>query len=263
MLSGKKGVILGVANKRSIAWGIAQAAAQAGATLALNYQSERLAASVRELADTLDRPLVAPCDVTSDADIAAFFAQVQARLGALDFLVHAVAYAPKDDLDGQFVDTSREGFRIAHDISAYSLTAVARAALPLMKDGGGSIVTLTYLGSERAVAGYNVMGVAKAALEASVRYLAADLGPYGIRVNAISAGPINTLAARGIHGFTKMLKHHAAMAPLRRPTEVAEVADTALFLISSMGRGVTGEVIHVDGGYHCIGLVPRDEPSQG
>ncbi len=260
MLAGKKGVILGVANKRSIAWGIAQAAAQAGATLALNYQNERLEANVRELAATLDNPLVAPCDVTSDADIAAFFGQVHARFGTLDFLVHAVAYAPREELEGQFVDTSREGFRIAHDISAYSLTAVARAALPMMKDHGGSIVTLTYLGSERAVVGYNVMGVAKAALEASVRYLAADLGPYGIRVNAISAGPINTLAARGIQGFTKMLKHHAAVAPLRRATEVAEVADAALFLISPMGRGVTGEIIHVDGGYHCIGLVPRDEP---
>jgi enoyl-[acyl-carrier protein] reductase I len=260
MLAGKKGVILGVANKRSIAWGIAQAAAQAGATLALNYQNERLEANVRELAATLDNPLVAPCDVTSDADIAAFFELVKTNFGTVDFLVHAIAYAPKEDLDGPFVETSREGFRIAHDISAYSLTAVSRAALPLMKDHGGSIVTLTYLGSERAVVGYNVMGVAKAALEASVRYLAADLGPYGIRVNAISAGPINTLAARGIQGFTKMLKHHAATAPLRRPTEVAEVADTALFLISHMGRGITGEVIHVDGGYHCIGLVPKDEP---
>ncbi|QUV82465.1 enoyl-ACP reductase [Chloracidobacterium sp. D] len=261
MLTGKKGVILGVANKRSIAWGIAQATAQAGATLALNYQNERLEANVRELAAMLDNPFVAPCDVTSDADIAAFFEAVKTNFGTLDFLVHAVAYAPKEDLEGAFVDTSREGFRIAHDISAYSLTAVARAALPLMKDHGGSIVTLTYLGSERAVVGYNVMGVAKAALEASVRYLAADLGPYGIRVNAISAGPINTLAARGIQGFTKMLKHHAAVAPLRRPTEVAEVADTALFLVSHMGRGITGEVIYVDGGYHCIGLVPKDEPA--
>ena len=254
MLTGKKGVILGVANKRSIAWGIAQATAQAGATLALNYQNERLEANVRELAATLDNPFVAPCDVTSDADIAAFFEAVKTNFGTLDFLVHAVAYAPKEDLEGAFVDTSREGFRIAHDISAYSLTAVARAALPLMKDHGGSIVTLTYLGSERAVVGYNVMGVAKAALEASVRYLASELGPQQIRVNAISAGPIKTASARGIKDFSKILETVAEKAPLRRPTDPEEVADAAVFLASHLGRGVTGNILYVDSGYQIMGI---------
>jgi enoyl-[acyl-carrier protein] reductase I len=257
MLTGKKGLILGVANKRSIAWGVAKAAADAGARLALNYQGERLEENVRELAATLDNPLVLPCDVTKDEEISALFARIAEEFGGLDFLVHAVAYAQKEDLEGDFINTSREGYRLAQDISSYSLTAVARAAFPLMKDAGGSIVAMTYLGGERAVPGYNVMGVAKAALEASVRYLAANLGPHNIRVNAISAGPINTLAARGIHGFTKMLKHHVEIAPLRRPTEVAEVADTAVFLVSHLGRGVTGEVLHVDGGYHCMGMSPQ------
>jgi enoyl-[acyl-carrier protein] reductase I len=258
MLAGKKGIVLGVANKRSIAWGIAKAVSDAGARLALNYQGERLEENVRELAATIDNPLVLPCDVTKDEEIDAFFAKVKEEFGTIDFLVHAVAFAPKEDLEGDFVKTSREGFRIAHDISAYSLTAVTRAAFPLMEANGGSIVTLSYLGSERAVPGYNVMGVAKAALEASVRYLAANLGKNNIRVNAISAGPINTLAARGIHGFTKMLKHHVEVAPFHRGTEIAEVADTALFLVSHMGRGITGELIHVDGGYHCMGMSPQD-----
>ncbi len=258
MLNGKKGLVLGVANKRSIAWGIAKATAEAGAKLALNYQGERLEENVRELAATLpEAPLVLPLDVTKDDEIDTFFARVKEEFGTLDFLVHAVAYAQKEDLEGDFINTSREGYRLAQDISAYSLTAVTRAALPLMKDNGGSIVTLSYLGGERAVPGYNVMGVAKAALEASVKYLASNLGPHNIRVNAISAGPINTLAARGIHGFTKMLKHHVEIAPLRRGTEIAEVADTALFLVSHMGRGITGELIHVDGGYHCMGMSPQ------
>lgn len=256
MLTGKKGLILGVANKRSLAWGIAQATATAGARLALTYQGDRLEENVRELAAKLEDPLVLPCDVTNDAEVATLFETLKEQFGTLDFLVHAIAFAQKEDLEGTFLGTSRDGFRVAHDISAYSLTALARAAFPLMKDNGGSILTLSYLGAERAMPHYNVMGVAKAALEASVRYLATDLGPSNIRVNAISAGPINTLAARGIGGFTKMLQYHRETAPLRRNTEVSEVADTALFLVSNMGRGITGEVIYVDGGFHIVGMPP-------
>ena len=253
LLEGKRGLILGVANKRSIAWGIAQSVSREGARLALTFQGERLEENVRELAATLKDPVILPCDVAKDDDLAALAAGVQKELGSLDFVVHAVAYALREELDGEFLNTSREGYRIAQDISSYSLTALCRAVAPLMPNGG-SIVTLSYLGGERVVPHYNVMGVAKAALEMSVRYLAADLGPRGIRVNAISAGPIKTLAASGVHGLSKMLEYHRTHAPLRKNTEQEEVGDTGLFLVSSLSRGVTGEVIHVDGGFHVMGM---------
>jgi enoyl-[acyl-carrier protein] reductase I len=254
-LSGKVGLIVGVANKRSLSWAIAQAAAAAGATLALTYQG-RFAEHVDELADTLTpKPLVLPLDVQNDAEIDAVFARIQEAHGGLDFLVHGVAFANREDITNPFVQTSRDGFRLALDISAYSLVALARGAKPLMEArGGGSIVTLTYLGSTRVFPNYNVMGVAKAALEASVRYLAADLGPQNIRVNAISAGPIKTLAAAGIGGFSTILNVVRERAPLRRAIEANEVADAALFLLSSAGRGITGEVLMVDSGYHVVGM---------
>jgi enoyl-[acyl-carrier protein] reductase I len=253
MLEGKRGLILGVANKRSIAWGIAQSVAGAGARLALTYQGERLEENVRELAASLKGPLILPCDVSRDEDLARLAGDVAREMGGLDFVVHAVAYALREELDGEFLNTSREGYRVAQDISSYSLTALAKATVPLMA-AGGSIVTLSYLGGERVVPHYNVMGVAKAALEMSVRYLASDLGPKGIRVNAISAGPIKTLAASGVHGISKMLEYHREHAPLRKNTEQAEVGDVALFLVSPLSRGVTGEVIHVDGGFHVMGM---------
>ncbi|MBL8169635.1 MAG: enoyl-ACP reductase [Acidobacteria bacterium] len=252
LLEGKNGLIVGVANKHSIAWAIAQSVVREGARLAFNYQNDRLKGNVEELANTIEGAKIFPCDVSNDDEITAMMKNVEAEMGQLDFLVHSVAYAPREELTGEFVNTTRQGFATALDISAYSLVAVSRAALPLMKDGG-SIITLSYLGAERVVPHYNVMGVAKAALEASVRYLANDLGPQGIRVNAISAGPIRTLAARGVSGITKMVDHHREVAPLRRATEQAEVGDTALFLLSSLGRGITGEVIYVDGGYHILG----------
>jgi enoyl-[acyl-carrier protein] reductase I len=253
LLEGKRGLVLGIANKRSIAWGIAQAAHREGARLAVTYQGERLEENVRELAGQLRDPLVLPCDVGKDEDLKVLAASVREGMGGLDFVVHAVAFALREELDGEFVNTSREGYRIAQDISSYSLTALARETAPLMKDGG-SIVTLSYLGGERVVPHYNVMGVAKAALEMSVRYLAADLGPKGIRVNAISAGPIKTLAASGVHGLSKMLEYHRTHAPLRKTTEQDEVGDAALFLVSPLSRGITGEVIHVDGGFHVMGM---------
>jgi enoyl-[acyl-carrier protein] reductase I len=253
LLDGKRGLILGVANKRSIAWGIAQSVSREGARLALTYQGERLEENVRELAASLKDPVILPCDVTRDDDLKVLAESVQKELGGLDFVVHAVAYALREELDGEFLNTSREGYRVAQDVSSYSLTALARFTAPLMTNGG-SIVTLTYLGGERVVPHYNVMGVAKAALEMSVRYLAADLGPKGIRVNALSAGPIKTLAASGVHGISKMLEYHRTHAPLRKNTEQEEVGDAALFLVSSLGRGVTGEVIHVDGGFHVMGM---------
>jgi enoyl-[acyl-carrier protein] reductase I len=255
LLEGKVGVVLGVANKRSIAWGIAQAAAREGARLALTYQGERLEENVRELSEALKDPLVLPCDVTRDEDLDRLAADLRSAYGGIDFLVHSVAFAMREELDGEFLNTSREGYRMAQDISSYSLTATARRLAPLMEErGGGSIITLTYLGGERVVPHYNVMGVAKAALDMSVRYLAADLGPRGIRVNAISAGPIKTLAASGVHGISKMLEYHRTHAPLRKNTEQDEVGDTAVFLLSRLGRGVTGEVIHVDGGFHVMGM---------
>jgi enoyl-[acyl-carrier protein] reductase I len=254
LLEGKNGLILGIANKRSIAWGIAQAVSREGARLAVTYQGERLEQNVRELAASLRDPLILPCDVSRDADLMTVADAVREQMGGLDFVVHAVAFAKREELDGDFVATSREGYHLAQDISAYSLTALARATLPLMEGRGGSIVTLSYLGGERVVPHYNVMGVAKAALEMSVRYLAADLGPRGIRVNAISAGPIKTLAAAGVHGLSKMLEYHRTHAPLRKNTEQEEVGDAALFLVSRLSRGITGEVIHVDGGFHVMGM---------
>src|SRR5262245_23718609 len=255
LLSGKIGLVVGVANKRSLSWAIAQAAADAGATIVLTYQG-RFEEHVGELADTLNpRPLVLPLDVQQDAEIDAVFARIGQEHGGLDFLVHGVAFANRDDITNPFVQTSRDGFRMALDISAYSLVALARGAKPLMEArGGGSILTLTYLGSTRVFPNYNVMGVAKAALEASVRYLAADLGPQNIRVNAISAGPIKTLAAAGIGGFSQILNVVRERAPLRRTIEAGEVADAAMFLLGPAGRGVTGEVLMVDSGYHIVGM---------
>jgi enoyl-[acyl-carrier protein] reductase I len=252
LLQGKRGLIVGVANKRSLAWGIAQSASREGARLALTYQGERLEENVRKLAAELENPLVLPLDVTREEDLDALGPALQAGLGGLDFAVHAVAFAMREELDGAFVDTSREGYRIAQDVSSYSLTALTRRVAPLMA-GGGSILTLTYLGGERVVPNYNVMGVAKAALDMSVRYLASDLGPRGIRVNAISAGPVKTLASSGVHGISRMLEHHRTYAPLRRNTDQGEVGDAAAFLLSDLARGVTGEVLYVDSGYHVLG----------
>jgi len=254
LLDGKHGLVLGIANKRSIAWGIAQAAQREGARLAVTYQGERLEENVRELAQRLRDPLVLPCDVTKDEDIRALAASLKEGFGSLDFVVHAVAFALREELDGEFVNTSREGYRIAQEISSYSLTALARETLPLMEGRGGSIVTLSYLGGERVVPHYNVMGVAKAALEMSVRYLAADLGPKGIRVNAISAGPIKTLAAAGVGGMRKMLTQVAKIAPLRRNVSTEDVGNAAAFLCSDMARGITGEVVYVDNGFSTVGM---------
>lgn len=254
LLEGKKGLIAGVANKHSIAWAIAQSAAKQGAQLAFNYQNERLKENVESLANTIEGAKCFPCDVTEDEQIDALMKNIESDMGQLDFLVHSLAFAPREDLEGDFINTSRKGFAMALDISAYSLIALSRAVLPLMREGG-SIITLTYLGSERVVPHYNVMGVAKAALESSMRYLASELGPRGIRVNAISAGPIRTLAARGVSGITKMVEHHREIAPLRHATEQGEVGDTALFLLSSLSRGITGEVIYVDGGYNILGTI--------
>jgi enoyl-[acyl-carrier protein] reductase I len=253
-LAGKHGLIVGVANKRSISWAIAQAAAAAGARIALSYPSERLEENVRELAAQLDNPVVAPCDVASDQQIADLAVTLDREFGGLDFLVHGAGFAPADALRNSFVETSRESFRIALDISTYSLIGLTRAMTPLMeKRGGGSVLTLTYLGSQRVFTNYNVMGVAKAALESSVRYLAADLGPRNIRVNAISAGAIKTLAASGIAGFSSILQVYRDRAPLRRGVDQREVADAALFLLSSQSRAITGEIVMVDAGFHAIG----------
>jgi len=255
LLDGKAGIIFGVANKRSIAWAIAQSLANEGMRLAFTYQGERLKENVEELCSTLTDPLILPCDVTIDSEIDAVFQEVDTKFGRLDTLVHSVAFAPREDLENDFVKTSREGFKTAHDISAYSLVGLTRAALPLFeKSGGGNVLAMSYYGAVKAVEGYNLMGVAKSSLESSVRYLAANLGPKAIRVNAISAGPVNTLAARGIKGFTTMLKHHAERAPLRRNVELEEIANAALFLCSGMASGITGEVLYVDCGYNIVGL---------
>jgi enoyl-[acyl-carrier protein] reductase I len=251
LLKGKRGLVVGVANKRSIAWGIARKAADEGAQLALSYQNERLGENVRELAEELPGCLTVQMDVGSDSQIVMAFDQLRKSWDRIDFLVHAVAYAPRHALDGRFLDTSRDDFRVAQDISAYSLAALSRAVQPLMTEGG-SIVTLSYLGSERVIPHYNVMGVAKAALESSVRYLAYDLGEFGIRVNAVSAGPVKTLAASGISGFGNMLRHHRSRAPLQKDTEIEEVADAAIFMLCPMGRGITGQVLYVDGGYNIM-----------
>jgi enoyl-[acyl-carrier protein] reductase I len=249
----KTAVIFGVANKRSIAWAIAQKLQQAGWRLAITYQNERLAQEAKGLIDELPGATGFMCDVSHDEQIAELFEELKQKYGTLQGVVHSVAFAPAAELSGQFLNTTREGFRIAHDVSVYSLIAVARAAAPLMTQGGG-IVTMTYYGAEKVVPKYNVMGVAKAALEASVRYLANDLGAQNIRVNAISAGPIKTLAARGISGLSEMLKSHAERAPLRRNVDPGEVGATAAFLLSDAGSGITGETIYVDCGYNIMGF---------
>lgn len=253
LLEGKKALIFGIANKNSIAWGIAQALHEHGAEIGFSYGIPQLEKRVMPLAEQLGITFVEKCDVTQDKELDEVFAKAAAHFGALDILVHSVAYAKQDDLTGRFVNTSRDGFALALDISAYSLVAMAQRAAPLMP-AGGSIITMTYYGAEKVVPHYNVMGVAKAALEASVRYLAADLGPNGIRVNAISAGPIKTLAAAGISGFRKMLTYVGERAPLRRNIDQDEVGRTALWLGSDLSSGVTGEVIYVDAGYHILGM---------
>jgi enoyl-[acyl-carrier protein] reductase I len=254
MLQNKQGIIFGVANKRSIAWATAQALHQAGARLAFTYQGDRLKDNVEGLtkAEMPDSPLLS-CDVSKQEEVDETFQRVGAEFGRLDFLIHSIAFAPREALEGDYLKTDREAFLTALEISAYSLTQLARAAAPLMTEGG-SIVTMSFHGAEKVYQGYNVMGVAKAALESSVRYLAADLGPRNIRVNAISAGPIQTLSSRGVSGLTTMLKHHAERAPLHRNVEPREVGNTALFLCSSLSSGITGETIFVDCGYNVMGL---------
>jgi len=254
MLKDKRGIIFGVANKRSIAWATAQALHQAGARLAFTYQGERLKDNVEALTKgEMPDSLLISCDVTKQQEVDETFKQVGAELGRLDFLIHSIAFAPREALEGDYLKTDRDAFITALEISAYSLTQLARAAAPLMTEGG-SIVTMTFHGAEKVYQGYNVMGVAKAALESSVRYLAADLGPQNIRVNAISAGPIQTLSARGVSGLSTMMKHHAERAPLRRNVEASEVGNTAAFLCGSLSSGITGETIYVDCGYNIMGI---------
>ena len=254
LLAGKIGIVFGVANKRSIAWAIAQAWAREGAKLAFTYQGDRVKENVEELASTFGADtLILPCDVTKDEDIEKVFKAAGEKFGRLDLRLHSVAFAPKAALEGEFVNTSREAYRIAHDISAYSLVALARAAMPLMTDGG-SIVAMSYYGAEKVVPHYNVMGVAKASLEASTRYLAYNLGPKKIRVNCISAGPVNTLAARGISGFMEMLKHYEAHSPLKRNVTPEELGATGVFLASDGAAAITGQVLYVDGGYQIMGM---------
>jgi enoyl-[acyl-carrier protein] reductase I len=253
-LAGKTGVVFGVANKRSIAWAIAKAWGAAGARLVFNYQGERIRENVEELIGEFgEKTPLFPCDVSSDDEIKAFFEKVRGETDHLDLMLHSLAFAPKEALDGDFVSTTREAFCTAHDISAYSLVALAREAAPMMTNGG-SILAMTYYGSEKVVPHYNVMGVAKASLEASTRYLAYDLGPKKIRVNCISAGPVNTLAARGISGFTSMLKYYQERAPLKRSCDPAELGATGVFLASDGAAAITGQVIYVDGGYQIIGM---------
>src|SRR5213593_3611384 len=252
-LKGRTAAVFGVANKRSIAWAIAQGLHAAGANLAITYQNERLEQEAKDLILSLPGAEGFMCDVSNDEEIDKLFAQLKEKHGKLHALVHSVAYAPAEELKGDFVNTTREGFRVAHDVSVYSLIAVSRAAAPLMEDGG-SIITMTYYGAEKVVPHYNVMGVAKAALECTVRYLAYDLGPRKIRVNAISAGPIKTLAARGISGFADMQRVHAERAPLQRNVDVNEVGATGVFLASDASSGITGEVIYVDCGYNILGF---------
>lgn len=254
LLKDKFGIVFGVANKRSIAWASAQELHAAGARLAFTYQGDRLKENVEQLtAEAMPGSLLLPCDVTKQEEVDATFKRVGEEFGRLDFLIHSIAYAPREALGGEYLDTSREAFLTALEISAYSLVQLSRAAAPLMT-GGGSIVCMSYYGAEKVVAGYNVMGVAKSALESSTRYLANDLGPRNIRINAISAGPIQTLSARGVSDFSTMLKHHAERAPLRRNVEAREVGSTVVFLCSSMASAITGEVIYVDGGYNILGI---------
>jgi enoyl-[acyl-carrier protein] reductase I len=252
-LAGKTAVVFGLANKRSIAWGIAQKLHAAGATLAICYQNERMKQDAEQLIAELPGASGFQCDVSNDAEIETLFAAIQKKYAKIEILVHAVAYAPADELRGEFINTSREGFRVAHDVSVYSLIAVSRAAAPLMTESG-SIMTLTYFGAEKVVPNYNVMGVAKASLEATVRYLAWNLGPRNIRVNAISAGPIKTLAARGVGALGDMLKSHSDRAPLHRNVDQLEVGGAALFLASDLASAVTGEVLYVDCGYNIMGF---------
>ncbi|KPB03548.1 enoyl-ACP reductase FabI [Bacillus sp. CHD6a] len=252
-LDGRTYVVMGVANKRSIAWGIARSLHDAGARLVFTYAGERLEKSVRELADSLERndSIVLPCDVTKDEEVRTCFQQIKEEIGTIHGVAHCIAFANKEELQGDYMNTTRDGFMLAHNISSYSLTAVAKEAKEIMTEGG-SIVTLTYLGGEKVVPNYNVMGVAKASLDASVKYLANDLGKVGIRVNSISAGPIRTLSAKGVSDFNSILKEIEETAPLRRVTTQEEVGDTALFLFSNLSRGITGENIHVDSGYHIF-----------
>ncbi len=254
ILKGKKGVIFGVANDKSIAWGIAQMLHQEGAELAFTYAGEILEKRVRPLAEGIGSGIVLPCDVTKDNEIEQVFQTLKQKWGGLDFLVHAIAYANKEDLANPYIGTSRDGFHLALDISSYSLVALSRQAAPLMEGRQGAILTMTYLGAEKVIPNYNVMGIAKAALEASVKYLAYDLGPKGTRINAISAGPIRTLASSGISGFKDMLHFSSERAPLKRNIDQEEVARTALYLLSDMASAVTGEVVHVDAGYNIMGM---------
>ncbi len=253
LLDDRKALVFGVANDHSIAWAIAQALHREGAELAFTYVGEAIGKRVRPLAESLGAGLVLPCDVGRDDEIGATFETLRQRWGRVDIVIHAVAFALREELKGRFISTSRAGFHLALDVSTYSLIAIARGAEPLMA-GGGSLLTLTYFGAEKVLPNYNVMGIAKAALEASVRYLAWDLGPQGIRVNAISAGPIRTLSSAGITGFKDMLHHHAERAPLRRSIRPEEIAATALYLCSDLGSAVTGEVVHADGGYNIVGM---------
>lgn len=261
LMAGKRGLIMGVANDRSIAWGIAQVAAAHGAQLAFTYQGDALLKRVRPLADQVGSTLVLPCDVTDEASIDATFEAIAKEWGGLDFVVHAIAFSDKNELDGLYLNTSRANFARTMDISCYSFTAVAQRAVPLMKNGG-SLVTLSYYGAEQVMPHYNVMGVAKAALEASVKYLANDLGPQGIRVNSISAGPIKTLAASGIGDFRFILKWNELNAPLRRNVTIQEVGNCALYLLSDLGTGMTGENLHVDAGYHTVGMARVDSAAE-
>jgi enoyl-[acyl-carrier protein] reductase I len=259
LMKGKRGLIMGLANDKSIAWGIAKACADAGAELAFSYQGEALKKRVGPLADQLGSDIVLECDVADQASIDALFAELEKKWGKLDFIVHAIGFSDKNELRGRYVDTSPENFRMTMDISVYSFTAVARRAADLMADGG-SMLTLTYYGAEQVMPHYNVMGVAKAALEASVRYLAEDLGKDGIRVNSISAGPIKTLAASGIGDFRYILKWNELNSPLRRNVSINDVGNSALYLLSDLGAGVTGETHHVDAGYHVVGMKAVDAP---
>ncbi len=260
LMAGKRGLIMGIANERSLAWGIARAVAEQGAELAVTWQGETLKKRVRPLAERLGAAITADADVTDPASLDALFDEIAGRWGRLDFLVHAIAWSDKEQLKGRYVDTTRENFQRSMLISCYSFTELARRALPLMEEQGGSLLTLTYIGAERVVPHYNVMGVAKAALEASVRYLAADLGPAGIRVNAISAGPVRTLAASGIGDFRYILKWNQLNSPLKRNTTIEDVGGAALFLLSDLGAGTTGEILHVDSGYHVVGMKAVDAP---
>jgi len=261
VMKGKKGLIMGVANDRSISWGIAKACADAGAELAFTYQGESLERRVRPLAESVGSDFLMPCDVTDDASVDAAFKAIEDKWGSLDFVVHGIAFSKKEELDGLYLDTTRDNFLNTMDISVYSFTSVAQRAVPLMNDGG-SLLTLTYYGAEQVMPHYNVMGVAKAALEASVRYLASDVGKDGIRVNAISAGPIKTLAASGIGDFRFILKWNELNAPLKRNVTIDDVGRSGLYLLSDLGSGVTGEVLHVDSGYHTVGMVSVDNAGE-